>query len=62
MPIGTKLIGDRIKDTQTNEPKQEDWTQMSLQSQAPKITPSSSLQVIIVVYKHSTNPLPQSIE
>ena len=28
MLVGTKLVGDNIQDTPTNEPQQEDWTQM----------------------------------
>ena len=43
MPIGTKLIGDKIKDTPTNEPQQDDWTHMPLESKGVDITPSSPL-------------------
>ena len=61
MPIRIELIGDKIRDTPTNEPQQEDWTQMPLESQGLEITPSSPLQVIVFVDKGSATPLPPSM-
>ena len=46
MPVGTQLIGDKISDTPIGEPQQEDWTQMSLDTQGPDLTPSSPPQIM----------------
>ena len=62
MPIGTKLVGEKIRDTPTNEPQQEDWTQMPPKPQGPGLPPPSPLQTIVVVDKGSTTPLPPNIE
>ena len=61
MLIGIELIGDKIRDTPTGEPQQEEWTQMPLDSQGPDLTPPSPLQVILVVDKGLITP-PQSSE
>lgn len=58
MPVGTELV----RDIPTNQPQQEDWNQMPLESQDPKITPSSPVQVIVFVDKYSTTPLPPNME
>lgn len=59
MSIGTEFVGDNIRDTPINEPQQEGWTQMPLELEGSKRTPSSPLKVTIVD-KVSANPLPPS--
>ena len=59
--VGTKVVGDKIRDTPTNESQQEDWTQMPPESQGPKLPPPSPLQTI-VVDKGSTTPLPPNTD
>ena len=61
MPVGIELVGDKIRDTLTNQPQQEDWNQMPLESQGPIITPSQ-VQVTVFVDKGSATPLPPNLE
>ena len=57
MSIGIELVGDKIRDTPTGEPQQQDWMQMSLDSQGLDLTPPSPPQVT-VVDKGSVTPPP----
>ena len=62
MPIGTKLVGDKIRDTLTNELQQEDWTQMPLKSKGLELPPPSPLKTIFFVDKGFATPLPPNKE
>ena len=42
MLVGIELVGDKIQDTPTNQPQQEDWTQIPLESQGFEIVPTST--------------------
>ena len=48
MPMGTELVGDKIRDTATGKPQQEDWTQMPPDSQGPDLALPSPPQVTVV--------------
>ena len=41
MPVGTELVGDKIRDTPIGESQQEDWMQMPPDSQGPDLTSTS---------------------
>ena len=45
MPVGTELVGDKIRDTPIVEPQQEEWTQRPPDAQDFGIAPPSSPQV-----------------
>ncbi len=47
MPVGTKLVGDKMRDTPIGEPQQEDQTQMPLDSQGPDLTPPSPSGMVL---------------
>lgn len=58
MSIGTKQVGDKIRDTPTNQPQQEYQSQFPSQPQGPKLAPPLTIQVTILMDKGSTTPLP----
>lgn len=64
MPMETELVGDKIKDTLTNQPQQEDWNKMPPMSQGLKIVLAwtSQLQVTFCVNKGSVTPSTLGIE
>ena len=62
MPMGTKLVSDKIRDTPTNQPQQEDWSRMPPESQGPEVFFSSQVQVTFYVDKGSATPFPPNIE
>jgi len=62
MPFGTKLVGDKIRDTLNNQPQQEDWSQFPPEPQGPKVAPSSPMQVTFCVDKGFVTPLPPKNE
>ena len=41
MSVGTKLVGDKIRDTTIGELQQEEWTEMPQKTQGLDITPPS---------------------
>ena len=57
MPMGTKLVGEKIRDMPTNQHQQEDQSQMPPESQGPKVVLSSQVQITFCVDKGSTTPL-----
>ena len=62
MPIGTKLVGDQIRDTLKNQPPQEDWSQFLPQPQGPLIAPPSPSQDLSCLDKCSVTHLPMGNE
>ena len=60
MPIDTKLVGDKIRDTPTNQPQQEDLSQQLPQPQGSEVAPSSLVQTKFCVDKGSATHLPPS--
>ena len=61
MPIGTELIGDKIRDTSIGELQQEDWKQMPLDTHGPDLTTPSPPE-IMTTDSGSMTPPPQSLE
>ena len=43
MPVGTKMVGEKIRDTPTSEPLGEDWNQMPPLPQGPLGIPAPTL-------------------
>ncbi len=61
MPVGTELVGDKIKDTPIGESQQQDWMQMPPETRGPHLMPPSS-PLAMVTYKVSVTPPPLSSE
>ena len=58
MPMGTKLIGNKIRDTPTNQPLQEDCSQLPPFPQGPLGASPSPSQDLSFLDKGSATPLP----
>ena len=61
-PVGTKMVGEKIRDTPTSEPLGHDQSQISPLSQGPLSIPPPPSQDLTFLEKGSTTPLPQVIE
>ena len=61
MPVGTELVGDKIRDTPIVEPQQEEWTQRPPDAQDFGIAPPSPPQITLID-KGSVTPPPLSSE
>ena len=62
MPIGTKLIGNKIRDTPMNQPLEEDWSQLPPFLQGPLGASPSPSQDLSFIDKGSIFSLPLSNE
>lgn len=51
MLVGNEFMGDKIKDTPTNQPKYEDWSQLPPKPQGLEVAPPSPIQVTFFVDK-----------
>ena len=58
MPVGTKMVGEKIKDTPMRKSLGEDWKQWSLILQEPLGIPPPPYQDLVVLGKGSVTPLP----
>ena len=58
MSIDIEFIGDKIRDTQTNQPLEENWSQLPSSPQGPLGSPPSPSQYLSFLDKGSATPLP----